>query len=104
MTDTVERKSAAETLTRVVVRFARDSFVQRDLEKVGYLTNPLEDGSLSNYRVVEVPMTSLTIQATVPLGVKNRDAERSKNFFALGMISWLFSRPREPTWEWINSK
>jgi len=82
----------------------RDSFVQRDLEKVGYLTNPLEDGSLSNYRVVEVPMTSLTIQATVPLGVKNRDAERSKNFFALGMISWLFSRPREPTWEWINGK
>lgn len=82
----------------------RDSFVQRDLDKVGYLTNPLEDGSLSNYRVVEVPMTSLTIQATVPLGVKNRDAERSKNFFALGLISWLFSRPREPTWEWIAAK
>ncbi len=82
----------------------RDSFVQRDLEKVGYTTNPLEDGSLSNYRVVEVPMTSLTIQATVPLGVKNRDAERSKNFFALGMISWLFSRPREPTLEWISGK
>ena len=82
----------------------RDSFVQRDLDKVGYLTNPLEDGSLSNYRVVEVPMTSLTIQATVPLGVKNRDAERSKNFFALGLISWLFSRPREPTWEWIATK
>ncbi len=82
----------------------RDSFVERDLDKVGYLTNPLEDGSLSNYRVVEVPMTSLTIQATVPLGVKNRDAERSKNFFALGLISWLFSRPREPTWEWIATK
>ena len=82
----------------------RDSFVERDLDKVGYLSNPLEDGSLSNYRVVEVPMTSLTIQATVPLGVKNRDAERSKNFFALGLISWLFSRPREPTWEWIATK
>jgi 2-oxoglutarate ferredoxin oxidoreductase subunit alpha len=82
----------------------RDSFVERDLTKVGYLTNPLEDGSLSNYRVVEVPMTSLTIQATAALGVKNRDAERSKNFFALGMISWLFSRPREPTWEWIDAK
>ena len=82
----------------------RDSFVERDLTKVGYTTNPLEDGSLSNYRVVEVPMTSLTIQATVPLGVKNRDAERSKNFFALGMISWLFSRPREPTLEWIQKK
>jgi len=82
----------------------RDSFVERDLEKVGYKTNPLEDGSLDNYRVVEVPMTSLTLQAAVPLGVKNRDAERSKNFFALGMISWLFSRPREPTLEWIDGK
>ena len=57
----------------------RDTFEARDLEKVGYETNPLEDGSLSNYRVVEVPMTSLTIEATVPLGVKNRDAERSKD-------------------------
>ena len=75
----------------------RDSFVQRDLEKVGYATNPLEDGSLSNYRVVEVPMTSLTIQATVPLGVKNRDAERSKNFFALGMISRISSRYLAPS-------
>jgi 2-oxoglutarate/2-oxoacid ferredoxin oxidoreductase subunit alpha len=82
----------------------RDSFVERDLTKVGYKTNPLEDGSLDNYRVVEVPMTSLTLQAAVPLGVKNRDAERSKNFFALGMISWLFSRPREPTLEWIDGK
>jgi len=82
----------------------RDTFVPRDLEKVGYTTNPLEDGSLSNYRVVEVPMTSLTIQATVPLGVKNRDAERSKNFFALGLISWLFSRPREPTLDWIKGR
>jgi 2-oxoglutarate ferredoxin oxidoreductase subunit alpha len=82
----------------------RDAFVQRDLEKVGYTTNPLEDGSLSSYRVVEVPMTSLTIQATVPLGVKNRDAERSKNFFALGLVSWLFSRPRESTIEWISTR
>ena len=82
----------------------RDAFVERDLEKVGYTTNPLEDGSLSNYRVVEVPMTSLTIQATVPLGVKTRDAERSKNFFALGLVSWLFSRPRESTIEWISTR
>ena len=82
----------------------RDAFVERDLEKVGYTTNPLEDGSLSSYRVVEVPMTSLTIQATVPLGVKNRDAERSKNFFALGLVSWLFSRPRESTLEWIAAR
>src|SRR6187455_789353 len=82
----------------------RDTFMERELTKVGYTTNPLEDGSLANYRVVEVPMTSLTIQAALPLGVKNRDAERSKNFFALGLISWLFSRPVEPTLEWINTR
>ncbi|CAB4874453.1 unannotated protein [freshwater metagenome] len=82
----------------------RDAFVERDLAKVGYDTNPLDDDSLVNYRVVEVPMTSLTIEATASLGVKPRDAERSKNFFALGMISWLFSRPREPTLEWITSR
>jgi len=82
----------------------RDSFVERDLLKVGYESNPLEDGSLANYRVVEVPMTSLTIEATASLGVKPRTAERSKNFFALGMISWLFSRPRESTLDWIKSR
>jgi 2-oxoglutarate ferredoxin oxidoreductase subunit alpha len=82
----------------------RDAFMERELAKVGYATNPLEDGSLANYRVVEVPMTSLTIQATASLGVKQRDAERSKNFFALGMISWLFSRPRESTLDWIKAR
>ncbi len=82
----------------------RDAFAERDLEKVGYETNPLEDGSLANYRVVEVPMSSLTIQATATLGVKPRTAERSKNFFALGLISWLFSRPRESTLDWIAAK
>ncbi len=82
----------------------RDAFMERELAKVGYATNPLEDGSLANYRVVEVPMTSLTIQATATLGVKQRDAERSKNFFALGMVSWLFSRPRESTLEWITTR
>ena len=49
-------------------------------------------------------MTSLTQKATEPLGVKPRDAERSKNFFALGLVSWLYSRPTEPTLEWIESK
>ena len=82
----------------------RDTFQERELAKVGYTTNPLEDGSLANYRVVEVPMTSLTIQAALPLGVKNRDAERSKNFFALGLISWLFSRPVDSTIEWIEKR
>ncbi len=81
-----------------------DAFTERDLTKAGYTVNPLLDGSLKGYRVVEVPMTSLTQGATASLGVKPRDAERSKNFFALGMISWLYSRPVEPTLEWITSR
>ena len=81
-----------------------DAFEERDLHKAGYTTNPLLDDSLSQYRVVEIPMTSLTQKATEPLGVKSRDSERSKNFFALGVISWLYSRPVEPTVKWVESR
>ena len=68
-----------------------DSFEERDLEKAGYTSNPLEDGSLEGYRLVQIPMTSLTQGAAEPLGVKPRDAERSKNFFALGLICWMYT-------------
>ncbi len=81
-----------------------DAFDQRDLEKAGYDHNPLHDDFLSQYRVVEIPMTALTQAAAEPLGVKPRDAERSKNFFALGLVSWLYSRPVEPTLEWIEGR
>lgn len=81
-----------------------DNFDERALEKAGCTTNPLTDGSLSLYKVVEVPMTSLTKETAIPLGVKPRDAERSKNFFALGLISWLYSRPVDSTLEWIDQR
>src|SRR3954470_7559310 len=81
-----------------------DAFGERDLAKAGYATNPLTDDSLLGYRVVEVPMTSLTQKATESLGVKPRDAERSKNFFALGLVSWLYSRPTQPTIDWIEGR
>lgn len=81
-----------------------DAFTARDLEKAGYDVNPLTNDSLNRYRVVEIPMTSLTKEATTPLGVKPRDAERSKNFFALGLVSWLYSRQLEPTLEWIDGR
>lgn len=81
-----------------------DSFDERNLEKAGYTENPLDNGSLSNYRLLRVPMTSLTKEVCAPLGVKPRDAERSKNFFALGLVSWMFTRPIEPTKEWIGEK
>jgi 2-oxoglutarate ferredoxin oxidoreductase subunit alpha len=81
-----------------------DAFDERALEKAEYRTNPLTDGSLASYTVYEVPMTSLTMQVAKEAGVKPRDAERSKNFFALGLLSWLYSRPVEPTLEWIQKR
>ncbi|MGB9111311.1 MAG: 2-oxoacid:acceptor oxidoreductase subunit alpha [Acidimicrobiales bacterium] len=81
-----------------------DAFDQRALDKAGYASNPLEDGSLSGFRVYELPMTSLTIEACKPTGAKPRDAERSKNFFALGVICWLYGRPTETTVAWIEQR
>jgi 2-oxoglutarate/2-oxoacid ferredoxin oxidoreductase subunit alpha len=81
-----------------------DAFDERSLAKAGYSADPRSDGSLDGYTVYEVPMTSLTKRAVEPLGVKPRDAERSKNFFALGLVSWMYTRPAEPTLEWIRRK
>ncbi|HEY4948506.1 MAG TPA: 2-oxoacid:acceptor oxidoreductase subunit alpha [Acidimicrobiales bacterium] len=81
-----------------------DAFDERSLAKADYETNPLEDGSLSAYTVYEVPMTSITTEVSKDTGVKPRDAERSKNFFALGLISWLYTRPIEDTIVWIEER
>ncbi|HMD46175.1 MAG TPA: 2-oxoacid:acceptor oxidoreductase subunit alpha [Acidimicrobiales bacterium] len=81
-----------------------DAFDDRALAKAGYDANPLTDGSLAGYQVYEVPMTSITQEACKEAGVKPRDAERSKNFFALGLVSWLYTRPTEPTIEWITER
>ncbi len=81
-----------------------DAFDDRNLTKAGYESDPLADGSLSAFTVYEVPMTSITTESSKEIGVKPRDAERSKNFFALGLISWLYTRPVEPTLEWIAEK
>ena len=81
-----------------------DAFNERNLEKAGYDSNPLEDGSLDGYRSYPVPMSQITRDAVAEHGVKPRDAERSKNFFALGLISWMYTRPIEPTMEFISTK
>ena len=81
-----------------------DAFDERSVAKAGYEANPLSDGSLSAYTVYEVPMTSITTEVSKDAGVKPRDAERSKNFFALGLISWLYTRPTEPTVAWIEAR
>ncbi|HEX7094750.1 MAG TPA: 2-oxoacid:acceptor oxidoreductase subunit alpha [Acidimicrobiales bacterium] len=81
-----------------------DTFDERNLTKAGYTSNPLEDGSLNGYTVYRVPMTRLTKEVCGELGVKPRDADRSKNFFALGLLSWMYTRPVEPTLRWIESR
>jgi 2-oxoglutarate ferredoxin oxidoreductase subunit alpha len=81
-----------------------DAFVERNLSKAGYEANPLEDDTLVGFKVIKVPMESLTKEAVKDSGVSGRDVLRSKNFFALGLLSWLFSRPTDPTVEWVNQK
>lgn len=81
-----------------------DAFDERSLTKAGYESNPLIDGSLSDFALYEVPMTSITKEACKEAGVKPRDAERSKNFFALGLVSWLYTRPIEGTLHWIAER
>lgn len=81
-----------------------DAFEERNLAKAGYETSPLTDGSLDAYRLLEVPMEQLTKEAVKDSGLKGRGVLRSKNFFALGLMAWLFDRPLEPTLEWIDTK
>jgi 2-oxoglutarate ferredoxin oxidoreductase subunit alpha len=81
-----------------------DAFEERNLTKAGYTEDPLEDGSLDGYRTIKVPMDSLTKEAVKDTGVSGRSVLRSKNFFALGLLAWLFHRPTEPTIEWAEKK
>jgi 2-oxoglutarate ferredoxin oxidoreductase subunit alpha len=82
----------------------RDAFTDRNLQKAGYTANPLDDGSLDDYHVHEVPLTSLTLEALKDVDVTKREAERSKNMFALGLMSWLYTRPTEGTIAFIERK
>jgi 2-oxoglutarate ferredoxin oxidoreductase subunit alpha len=82
-----------------------DGFTKANLRKAEYESNPLEDGTLDDYQVFRVPMTSMTVRATDGLdGITSRDAARSKNFFALGLVSWMYSRPADVTVRWIEEK
>ena len=82
-----------------------DTFKERNLQKAGYEANPIEDGSLADYHVHEVALTSMTVGALKGIeGITSREAERSKNFFALGLMSWLYNRPTEGTLEYVEKK
>src|SRR5918997_5751729 len=82
----------------------KDAFEKRNLEKAGYTSNPLEDGSLSGYQVYEIPMTSMTLETVKEFGLGKKEAERSKNMFALGVICWMYGRPLDPTIVWCDKK
>ena len=81
-----------------------DSFDQRNLKLAGYESNPLEDGTLDGYQVYPISISKATLEALRDLGLPVRTAERCKNFFALGLLYWLYNRKMEPTMQWIRSK
>ncbi len=81
-----------------------DAFTQRNVEKAGYEKDPRTDGTLDGYQVYEVPMTTMTLRAVEPVGVGKKEGERSKNMFALGLLSWMYGRPAEVTLAWLERK
>ena len=82
-----------------------ENFAQNDLKKAGYQSNPLEDGSLKGYRLIEIPMTTLNRNALKEVdGLSNKEKDRSQNMFALGLVSWMYDRSLDPTVNWFNEK
>jgi 2-oxoglutarate ferredoxin oxidoreductase subunit alpha len=81
-----------------------DEFTKRNLTKVGYDRNPLETGELESYQVHPVPMAELTRGAVEPTGLPRKEAERAKNMFALGLLSWMYNRPTEGTERFLREK
>lgn len=81
-----------------------DEFTKRNLEKVGYSANPLDDDSLTAYRVHPIALTSMTVEALKGFDITKKEAERAKNMFALGLLLWLYHRPTEGTLEFLRKK
>jgi 2-oxoglutarate ferredoxin oxidoreductase subunit alpha len=81
-----------------------DEFTKRNLAKVGYDANPLDDDELSDYVVQAVPMTALTLGAVEEIGASKKDGQRAKNMFALGLLSWMYGREIEPQETFIREK
>ena len=81
-----------------------DAFTQRNIEKAGYDADPRSDGTVDGFQVFEVPMTSITVRAIEDVGIGKKEAERARNMFALGLVSWMFDRPVETTLGWLERK
>src|SRR5215204_1289888 len=81
-----------------------DEFTTRAIAKAGYSSNPLEDGSLAQYQVQAVPLTSTTVRSLADFDISKKDAERAKNMFALGLLSWMYNRPTDSTLRFLKEK
>jgi len=98
------KKNISELKPGGIVIVNTDSFDAKNLKLAKYQNNPLEDDTLSGFRVYRIPITTLTIKALEGTSLSIKEIHRCKNFFALGLMYWLFNRPVEPTLEWIKSK
>jgi 2-oxoglutarate ferredoxin oxidoreductase subunit alpha len=81
-----------------------DEFNESNLKKAGFTSNPLDDSSLSSYRIFRIPITSLTLKALENSRIPFKQQERCKNFYALGLMYWLYDRPMDMTLKWIEEK
>jgi 2-oxoglutarate ferredoxin oxidoreductase subunit alpha len=82
----------------------KDEFTTRNMEKVGFTTNPLEDGTLEKFEVHAIALTSMTVGALEGMNLTRKEAERSKNMFALGFLTWMYHRPVESTENFLQAK
>jgi 2-oxoglutarate ferredoxin oxidoreductase subunit alpha len=98
------RANVPDLLRGATVIVNTDEFTTRNLAKAGYQTNPLEDDSLEGYQVQAVPLTSTTLRALDSFDISKKDAERSKNMFALGLLSWMYHRPTDGTIKFLETK
>jgi 2-oxoglutarate ferredoxin oxidoreductase subunit alpha len=98
------KANIADLLEGGVLVLNSDEFTAGNLEKAKYDQNPLETGELDRYQTFKIPITQQTLEAVKPTGLGPKDAARCKNFYALGVLYWLFDRPLESTLRWINGK
>jgi 2-oxoglutarate/2-oxoacid ferredoxin oxidoreductase subunit alpha len=98
------RANAADLPAGATVIVNTDEFTSRSLAKAGYSSNPLEDGSLAQYQVQAVPLTTTTVRSLEDFDISKKDAERAKNMFALGLLSWMYNRPTESTIRFLEEK
>ncbi|HVQ97141.1 MAG TPA: 2-oxoacid:acceptor oxidoreductase subunit alpha [Mycobacteriales bacterium] len=98
------RANVPDLLRGAIIIVNTDEFTTRNLAKAGYASNPLEDGSLDSYQLQTVPLTSTTLRALDSFEISKKDAERAKNMFALGLLSWMYHRPTEGTIKFLETK